>query len=270
MKALRSALGNNHGYSLMELMLAVAVLGLAMAGVLTIHRTGNTIALTGENKAEAQQGARGALKMEEEIRLAGYGYPPAIPPPPCTPLTGTFVSASSTAVTFWADLTNSSTTLSVAVNAGNTTINFNLPPGAGFAAGNTVYLINQGQSECLTVSSATATSITVPSPGAVNAYPVGSQIARPRQITYSYAAGTVSRNPGDGTGAQPAVTGVTAFQLTYFDPTDIQIPSGSLPANAATLLTIRRIVVSMTVQSASAANRGTFTLNTSARPRNLP
>ena len=262
MKARRSALGDNHGYSLTELMLAMAVLGLAMAGVLSIYRTGNTIALTGENRAEAQQGARGTLQIEEEIRLAGYGYPPAIPPPPC-PATSTFVAASPTAVTFWADLTNSSTILSAPVSIGGTTINFITSPGAGFAVGNTVYLINQGQSECLTVSTVTATSITVPNPGAVNAYPVGSQIARPRQVTYSFAAGTVSRNPGDGTGAQPAVTGVTAFQLTYFDATDIQIPSANLTAR---LLDIRRLVVSMGVQ----ANPGTFTLNTSARPRNLP
>lgn len=264
MKTVQCAIGDNRGYTLVELMLAIAVLGLASAAVLNLYRTGNTIALTGENKAEAQQGARGTLQMEEEIRMAGYGYPPAIPPPPCA-ATGTFVAASATSVTFWADLTNSSTILTAPVNAGATTIT--VASGAGFAAGNTVYLINQGQSECLTVSSASATSVTVSAPGAVNAYPIGSQLTRPRRIVYAYAGGTVSRDPGDGTGAQPAVTGVTAFQLTYLDATDTAIAPANLAAN---LLNIRRVVVSMTVQSASAMNRGTFTLNTSARPRNLP
>jgi prepilin-type N-terminal cleavage/methylation domain-containing protein len=254
----------SRGYTLVELMLAVAIVAIAAAAVLNLYKTGNTIALMGENKAEAQQGARGTLQMEEEIRMAGYGYPPAIPPPPCA-ATGTFVSATSTAVTFWADLTNSSTILTAPVSPGNTTIT--VASALGFAAGNTVYLINQGQAECLTVSSVGGTTVTVPSPGAVNGYPIGSQLTRPRQITYSYAAGTVSRDPGDGTGAQPAVTGVTAFQLTYFDTTDTAIASGALAAN---LLNIRRIVISMTAQSASAMNRGMFTLNTSARPRNLP
>ena len=264
MKSLQSAIGSNRGYTLIELMLAIAILGLVSAAVLNLYSTGNTIALTGENKAEAQQGARGILQMEEEIRMAGYGYPPAIPPPPCA-TTGTFVSATATAVTFWADLTNSSTILTAPVNVGGTSIT--VTSTAGFAAGNTVYLINQGQAECLTVASASGVTVTVPGPGTVNAYPIGSQLTRPRQITYSFAGSTVSRNPGDGTGAQPAVTGVTAFQLTYFDATDTAIAPANLAAN---LLNIRRVVVSMTVQSASAMNRGTFTLNTSARPRNLP
>jgi prepilin-type N-terminal cleavage/methylation domain-containing protein len=256
MKTLRSALGDHRGYTLIELMLAVAILGLAMAAVLNLYKSGNTIALSGENRAEAQQGARGVLQMEEELRLAGYGFPPSTTP---------FVAASPTAVTFWADLVGASTTLTAAVNPGNKT--FTVASGAGFAAGNTIYLINQGQSEPLTVSSSTATSVTVSgSTGALNIYPIGAVVSRPRQVVYSFTGSTVSRDPGDGTGAQPAVTGVTSFQLTYFDGNDNSIPSGSLSAN---LGNIRRIVISMTVQSATSQNRGTFALNTSVRPRNL-
>ena len=62
------------------------------------------------------------------------------------------------------------------------------------------------------------------------------------------------------------VSGVTAFQLSYYDTTEAVIPTGSLPANLAN---IPRVVIGMTVQSTAAQNRGTFTLNASIRPRNL-
>jgi hypothetical protein len=98
-----------------------------------------------------------------------------------------------------------------------------------------------------------------------NAYPAGAQVGLPRQITYSWdGVGTLSRN--SGAGAQPVVTGVTAFQLNYYDSTETVIPSASL---SASLANIRRVVISMTVQSAAAQNRSTFTLNASVRPRNL-
>jgi type II secretory pathway pseudopilin PulG len=245
------------GYSLAELLVVCAVLGLVMAGVLTISMTGNTVALSGQNKTEAQQGARSTLLMEEDLRQAGYGFPTN------TPATPVFVSASATAVTFWADLTNTSTTLSAAASAGATTLP--VVSGAGFAAPNVIYVVNGGQWETATVASATATTITLSGAGLVNAYPAGSQVGRPRQITYSWdGVGTLSKN--DGTGVQPAVTGVTAFQLSYFDSTETLIPSGSLSANLAN---IRRVAISMTVQSAAAQNRGTFSLNASVRPRNL-
>jgi prepilin-type N-terminal cleavage/methylation domain-containing protein len=245
------------GYSLVELLVVCAVLGLAMAGVLALYMTGSTVALSGQNRTEAQQGARSTLLMEEDLRLAGYGFPPNTAAAPV------FVSASATAVTFWADLTNTTTTLSAAAAAGATTLS--VTSGAGFASPNVVYVINQGQSETATVSSANATTVTLTGGGLVNAYPPGALVGRPRQITYSWdGVGTLSKN--DDTGAQPVATGVTAFQLSYYDTTDTVIPTASL---ATSLANIRRVVIGMTVQSAAGQNRATFTLNASVRPRNL-
>ena len=257
MRTRRLAHRREHGYTLVELLVVCAVLGLVMAGVLTIYMTGNTVALSGQNRTEAQQGARSTLVMEEDLRLAGYGFPAN------TVATPVFVAASATSVTFWADLTNSTTALSAAAAAGATTLQ--VTSGAGFASPNVIYVINGGQSETKTVGSATATTITLTGGGLVSAYPAGAQVGLPRQITYSWdGVGTLSKN--DGTGAQPAATGVTAFQLSYYDATETVIPTASL---SASLATIRRVVISMTVQSAAAQNRGTFTLNASVRPRNL-
>jgi prepilin-type N-terminal cleavage/methylation domain-containing protein len=253
-------LRGEQGYSLVELMIAVALLVIAGGAVFNVYRTSHTIALTGENKAEAQQGARGGiLQIEEELRLTGYGYPPA---------NTAFASASTTSVSFWADLTNTSTTLSAAVNSGGTAFTINPSPGTSIAVGDQVYLINQGQADpVFTVSAVSGNTITVSGAGASTGYPIGSMLGRPRQITYAYnGTNTVTRDPGDGTGAQTAFTGVSAFSLTYFDNTDTQIAAANLAANLAN---IRRVVISMTVQSTAALNRGTFSLSSSVRPRNV-
>ncbi len=251
----RPALHGPQGFSLTELLVVLAILGTVMAGILTLLMTGSTIAVTGQSRGEAQQGARGALLIQEDLRMAGYGYPSST--------YTTFTAASATALTFWADLTNTSTTLTAAVAAGNTTLN--VASVSGFAGGDTVYLLNQASSEALTVSGVGGTSLSVSNPGAVNAYPPGTQVGRPRQITYSWdGVSTLSRNAGDGTGAQPAVTGVSAFALTYYDVNDNVIASPG-----TNLAAIRRVSVSLTVQSAATQYGSTFTLTASGRPRNL-
>jgi len=251
------------GYSLAELLVVCAVLGLVMAAVVSLYMTGSMVALSGQNKTEAQQGARGTLLMEEDLRLAGYGYPANAT---ATPV---FTAASSTSVTFWADLSNASTTLSAAVASGANSLP--VVSAAGLAGSNVIYVIggssgssNQGMFETATVASVAGTNVTLTG-GLVNSYPAGAQVGYPRQITYSWdGVSTVSRN--SGAGAQTVVTGVTAFSLSYYDSTETLIPSASLSTNLAN---IRRVVISMTVQSTAVQNRGTFTLNASVRPRNL-
>lgn len=254
MTPLRIAPCSEHGYSLAELLVVIAMLGLVMAGVLSVYLTGNTLALSGQNKADAQQGARATLQIEEDLRLAGYGYPP----------TTAFVAATATSITFWADLTAASTTLTAAVAAGATTLA--VTSGSGFAAGDTLYLINEAQWQTFAVASATATTITTTS-GAVAAYPQGSQVGRPRQITYSWNGVNTPllRDAGDGTGPQTAVTGVTAFQLDYYDGND------NLTSNLAG---IRRVRITMTVNRRPGPGPdprfdGTFKMVSSVRPRNL-
>jgi prepilin-type N-terminal cleavage/methylation domain-containing protein len=64
---------NQHGFTLTELLVACAMIGVVMAGLFSILQTGQQSYLTGMNQVEAQQGLRLALlRVTNEIREAGY------------------------------------------------------------------------------------------------------------------------------------------------------------------------------------------------------
>src|SRR5438132_12314673 len=94
-RGLAAAWHDRQGFTLTELLVPLAVMGLVMAALVGVQVSGNTLVLTGENQAQAQQAARTAMLMEEDLRLVGYGYPPALPALP---------GASQTSSSFWADL----------------------------------------------------------------------------------------------------------------------------------------------------------------------
>jgi len=246
------------GFTLAELLVTCAILGIIMAATLTAHLTGATVAAVGESKAEAQQGARAAMIMEEDLRLAGYGYP-------TSPQT-TFTAATPTSVTFQADLVNASTQLSQPVNSGDRTLT--VVNTSALAPGDTVYLLNGDVWEALTVLLNEGPQRLRVRTGAVNAYPAGTQVGRPRLITYSWSAATqrLSKDAGDGNGLQPFADGIPTFQLQFYDPNDVLIPVANLPTR---LGTIRRIAVTMSAQSSVSLAGGAFTVNSSVRPPNL-
>lgn len=63
---------DQRGFTLAELLVAIAIMGLVMLGLLTLLKTGNESYLTGSNQVEAQSAARVALeRMSQEIRQAG-------------------------------------------------------------------------------------------------------------------------------------------------------------------------------------------------------
>ncbi len=264
---------DERGFTLTELLVTCAILGLVMAGLLNLYMTGNTVGQTSENRAEAQQGARAAMLLEEDLRTAGSGCPATgcpTPPPGGNQLK--IVAATQTSITFWADVTNASQRLTAQANAGATTVT--VASTVGFVAGDTAILINGNAFQVFTVNGIAATTITLNAAvacpaGAVcpPAYPVGALLGHPRQIIYSWdGVSTLSKDAGDGRGLQALATGIQAFQLTYFGTDDAAIPPANLAANLAN---IRRIAITMTAQSAAALDRGTFTLASSVRPRNL-
>ena len=68
------ARADQRGFTLAELLVAIAILGVIMLGVLTLLMRGNEGYLTGSNQAEAQASARAAIeRMTLDIREAGYG-----------------------------------------------------------------------------------------------------------------------------------------------------------------------------------------------------
>lgn len=247
---------DGRGFSLPELLVSCGVLGLVMAGVAGVLATGRQVSVEGDNRAQAQQTARAAMIIEEELRLAGYGFPAA---------QQKILAASPRGITFWADLINASTRITANANAGDTILN--VASGTGFAVGDVIYLMNSDQFWTVSVSSASATTIVVPNPGVPVALPQGVQVGRPKQIRYLWnGIDTVFKDAGTGLGFQPLATGVTGFQLTYFDTSDVAIPVASL---GASLNLIRRVVVTLTAQSAGTDEVRSFTLTSSVRPRNL-
>lgn len=63
--------GSQRGFTLTELLVGLAVLGLALASVIAFHERGLWAYLTGSNRVEVQQNARIALeRMAREVRAA--------------------------------------------------------------------------------------------------------------------------------------------------------------------------------------------------------
>lgn len=258
---------DHQGYTLIELLIALAMVGLIMAGVATAYSVGSAMYLTGSNQAQAQQDTRVALMMlEEDLRLIGYGYPTDATLPKITNVTSTSTNVS---ITFWADLASASTVLASGVASGATTLT--VPTPTSIVAGDNIYLINGAQWERRLVTAVTAgtpnTTITV---GAATSqyqtcpcsFPQGAQVGRAKLIAHAWnqGTGTITRDIGDGNGPQTLVTGVQTFALTYLDA------NGNTTTTAAN---IRQVMIDMAIQLASYFDGGTAKITSDIRPRNL-
>jgi type IV pilus assembly protein PilW len=85
----RHRLGNERGFTLTELLVACAMIGIVMAGLFSVLQTGQQSYLTGSNQVEAQQALRLAmLRVTNEIREAGYCPTCGASTPPFSAVTG--------------------------------------------------------------------------------------------------------------------------------------------------------------------------------------
>ena len=98
------AVRDQRGFSMTELLVVCALLGIVMAAVLSLLMVGQQSASTTSNKIDAQANARvGIERMIEEIREAGYlpAGPtcPGAPATPCPPFNYAFFAISNQSAT---------------------------------------------------------------------------------------------------------------------------------------------------------------------------
>jgi len=73
MRRIGQARVDQRGFTLAELLVAIAIVGLVMTGLLTLLQKGNESYLAGANQVEAQSAVRAAVeRMTQDIREAGY------------------------------------------------------------------------------------------------------------------------------------------------------------------------------------------------------
>lgn len=275
----REFLVDARGFTLIEILIALATFLIVLFAVYTTFESSRSTYAAGEQKADIQQNARIAMElMGADLRLVGYGYPQV----PTTfdrtascinqvAIQSSITNATATSITFWADLTNASTTiLNTDVNPGDTTIN--VLDASGILAGDTIYIINGGQSERVTVQSVPSANQIITTLGTCNGYPWGTQVGRPRLTTYSWNVNTLSKDDGEGGGLEPLADNIQLpaapdFLFEYFDAADNQIGP---PVSAANLPSIRRITINLVAQSPPGWWRPqNFNISSDIRPRNL-
>jgi type IV pilus assembly protein PilW len=94
-------LGNERGFTLTELLVACAMIGVVMAGLFSILQTGQQSYLVGSNQVEAQQALRLALlRVTGEIREAGYCPTCGSGTPPFSAITGPTAGSAPSATGF--------------------------------------------------------------------------------------------------------------------------------------------------------------------------
>jgi prepilin-type N-terminal cleavage/methylation domain-containing protein len=266
-------LKEDKGFTMLELLVAVAVSTIILVGLYLLLETGQFTTGRGKQKLDIQQSARAAQDtMARDLRMAGSGLPNPVdyPNPPAV-----FTGATASSLSFLADPFNANTVLTANAAAGATTISVSST--AQFSPGSTIYIYgndgasphpaNHWQQATIANGGVGANSLTLTSPGLSQAYIAGSQVSLPRTYAYDLQGTTLRRDAGDGNGPQPLAENISGMEIKYYDSADTEINPPSLPAH---LNDIRRMEITITAFKADRL-RGdqTYVLKSSVRPRNI-
>lgn len=214
----RAQIANNErGFTLAEMLVTCAIVGLVMAGLLTLVMQGQQAYWFGTTQVDGQQTVRVALeRMGKEIREAGYEpFPGETDPTACPNATNYPLYAAGVPCYKFLPITGqSATALTLQYNWDGSTCAVPCTPI------NTTAKVND--------------PMTCATPAAT---------CRGEQVTYSLSGGNLSRQESivDGT-PQVIASGITALTFTYMDENNILTATPSL---------IRIVEISMTVQTAT-------------------
>jgi len=259
------------GFSLTELLVMLAVLGIILAAVLGILQSTQRVIDSAGAGEDAQVIARAALnQLATDLRLINRGRPSSA---------GAIIAASATSITFLSDIDNdtqdaggNNATLTALASIGATTVQ--VSSATGFSVGELLSIADSFVSETQLITAVAGTTLTV-APGLTALYPVGSIVRSVETVSYAWDPATraLCRNVG-GACIAPfpnntvIATNVTGFQLTYWD--------GSIPPVEITNLApqgnrdaIREIRVQLTSLAQSGNQTASRIMTVTVRPRNF-
>jgi len=288
---------NQQGFSLLEMLISVAIAGIIMGAMYNLFISKQKTLGVQDQVAEMHQAARVAMDfMVREFRMIGYGVPnsswveaPSCPAP-CPPakISGT---PTATAITFQGNLDATRTTLANDHAAGSTTLTVDCVVNCGsenadFTRGDTIYV--EGQTFATPPPPYTthwyratvrdrdtaAKTLRIDPPGLNFPYVMGSTVHVIRTVTYTFDD-IDKQIQRDG---QPLAENIDQLQLSYF----FQAGNTGLPGAAGACTTnctsaIRTINISIIARTpkrdpAYTQNNGyrQVTVTSQVTPRNLP
>ena len=245
--AARTPRRGDEGFTVLELLIAVAITGMVAAAILQIFQGSMTQVSRATSLEDAQSTARiGLHQMATELRVIGAywsgisGAGNAITA--ATPTSITFmadIDADTVSGTTEATLTAASTSTTLTVSQNPTAFNTYSAPSLNDYA----YVANGSTREVRQVSGVSGSVVTLTS-ALTNTYPVGSIVRSVEKVTYTFSssAKTLTRTVG-GAAADTALDNATGLTFSYFDSSGT-----ALAATPADPTAIKEIQISLTTQ----------------------
>jgi prepilin-type N-terminal cleavage/methylation domain-containing protein len=246
---------NQKGYTLMELVIGVALLGLIFAAVTQLFQISLTVQARGNTTEEALSQARTPItQLVHDLQQAGAGFAAS---------TGIFTLATSTSLTVRGDLDDIETTLAAAASTGATSLT--VASTSGLAVGKSVLVSDGPIRENLIITAISGNTVTVGS-ALVNSYPVGSIVRSAETVTYTFASLTLSRSQ-DGGASNALADNLSALAFTYQDGSTPPVTLN--PTTQAVRDQIRQVTVQLSGQG-TGSQPAIRNFQLVVRPRNLP
>lgn len=261
-----SRLNGERGYTLAELLIVVAILGMVAAAIFGVSHVSQQTYTRAAALEDAQLGARAGLdRMASELRMAGAYWTNA------TDAGNAITAASATSITFRGDInadSASGTTETTVTTATSGTTELVV---SGTASAFNTYSSSSGNDyahiaegvirEVRQVSSVSGSTITLAT-SLKNTYTTAATVRSVETVTYSYdsSASTLTRTLG-GDSADTIVDNVTGLTLTYYNS------SGTDLGSSPTLSSIREIGISITTRGSD--GESTRTMASRVKPRSL-
>jgi prepilin-type N-terminal cleavage/methylation domain-containing protein len=255
---MRALLRDQAGFTLTEMLISTAVLGLMAGALLQVQQVSLDTFTRASASAEAQGDNRAGMdQIAGDLAQVGAYYTSA------TGAADAITAATATSITFrgdvdgdtidtdGAELRLASAPIGTALTVDRTT--------TAFSAGEWVYLANGTTREVGQVASATGAVIALTA-APTNAFPAGTIVRSVESVTYTIASGNVTRAVNGGT-AETLVSNVIALTFTYYGATGAQLSAS--PAVSS----IREVGVSLTNTAPNGKPGRMMTVR--VRPRSL-